>query len=222
MPNTPAAAPAVSSTVGLKNMVIAPVTADTETATTYGDLQRVAGAIEATITPENNDPDIQFFDDVEGDVLYPDPELTFKTKLADLPLIVQEMIFSNKIDDNGVLIRTANDKPGYFAVGFMSEKANGTYRYVWLFKVRAKPVTETYATKEGTSITRQTGEVEWTAIKRTSDGRYQAVADEGVRGKLAAAGAEPALRSPEEFQAFVRQEIPRWAKVIEAGGVTAD
>ena len=182
MPNTPAAAPAVSSTVGLKNMVIAPVTADTETATTYGDLQRVAGAIEATITPENNDPDIQFFDDVEGDVLYPDPELTFKTKLADLPLIVQEMIFSNKIDDNGVLIRTANDKPGYFAVGFMSEKANGTYRYVWLFKVRAKPVTETYATKEGASITRQTGEVEWTAIKRTSDGRYQAVADEGENG----------------------------------------
>ena len=185
MPNTPAAAPAVSSTVGLKNMVIAPVTADTETATTYGDLQRVAGAIEATITPENNDPDIQYFDDVEGDVLYPDPELTFKTKLADLPLIVQEMIFSNKIDDNGVLIRTANDKPGYFAVGFMSEKANGTYRYVWLFKVRAKPVTETYATKEGTSITRQTGEVEWTAIKRTSDGRYQAVADEGENGFIA-------------------------------------
>lgn len=182
MPNTPAAAPAVSSTVGLKNMVIAPVTEDNETATTYGDLQRVAGAIEATITPENNDPDIQYFDDVEGDVLYPDPELTFKTKLADLPLIVQEMIFSNKIDDNGVLIRTANDKPGYFAVGFMSEKANGTYRYVWLFKVRAKPVTETYATKEGTSITRQTGEVEWTAIKRTSDGRYQAVADEGENG----------------------------------------
>ena len=55
----------------------------------------------------------------------------------------------------------------------MSEKANGKYRYVWLFKVRAKPVTESYATKEGTTITRQTGEVEWTAIKRTSDGRYQ-------------------------------------------------
>lgn len=182
MPNTPAAAPAVSSTVGLKNMVIAPVTEDTETATTYGDLQRVAGAIEATITPENNDPDIQYFDDVEGDVLYPDPELTFKTKLADLPLIVQEMIFSNKIDDNGVLIRTANDKPGYFAVGFMSEKANGTYRYVWLFKVRAKPVTENYATKEGKTITRQTGEVEWVAIKRISDNRYQLVADEEENG----------------------------------------
>lgn len=179
---TPTAAPAVSSTVGFKNVVLAPLLTDTEQATTYGEIQRVAGAIEASITPENADPDIQYFDDVEGDVLYPDPDLSFKTKLADLPLIIQEMIFANKIDDNGVLIRTANDKPGYFAVGFMSEKANGKYRYVWLFKVRAKPLTENYQTKEGTTITRQTGEIEWTAIKRTSDGRYQAVADEGENG----------------------------------------
>ena len=109
------AAPAVASTVGLKNMVIAPVTKDDDSGTTYGELQKVAGAIEASITPENNDPDIQYYDDIEGDVLYPDPELAFKTKLADLPLTIQEMIFSNKIDDNGVLIRASGDKPGYFA-----------------------------------------------------------------------------------------------------------
>ena len=35
------------------------------------------------------------------------------------------------------------------AVGFMSEKANHKYRYVWLYKVRAKPVTENYSTKAG-------------------------------------------------------------------------
>ena len=186
---TPAAAPAVSSTVGLKNMVLAPMTADTEESTTYDALQRVAGAIEASITPENSDPDIMYYDDAEGDVLYPDPELAFKTKLADLPLTIQEMIFSHKIDDNGVLIRTAADKPGYFAIGFMSEKANGKYRYVWLYKVRAKPVTENYQTKEGKTITRQTGEIEWTAIKRISDGRYQAVADEGENGFDAAKAA---------------------------------
>lgn len=52
--------------------------------------------------------------------------------------------------------------------------------YLSLF--RAKPVTENYASKEGKNITRQTGEVEWTAIKRTHDGQYQAVADEGVNG----------------------------------------
>ncbi|HHT14476.1 MAG TPA: phage tail protein [Clostridiales bacterium] len=185
---TPTASPAVSSTVGLKNMVIAPLTEDTETTLTYGALQLVAGAIEATVTPENADPDVQYADDVEFDVLYPDPNLTFNTKMADIPLAIQEMIFGNQIDDNGVLVRTSTDKPPYFAVGFKSEKSNGKFRYVWLYKVRAKPLTENYATKEGTTINRQTGEVSWTAIKRTRDGRYQAVADEGENGFTAEKG----------------------------------
>ena len=185
----PAASPTVSSTVGLKNVVLAPLVEDTETTLTYGDLQLVAGAIEASITPENADPDVQYYDDVEGDVLYADPELAFKTKMADLPLLIQEMIFGNRIDDNGVLVRSSTDKPPYFAVGFMSEKSNHKYRYVWLFKVRAKPVTENYATKEGTTITRQTGEVEWVAIKRTHDNQDQAVADEDENGFTAEKGA---------------------------------
>jgi len=188
MPN-PVASPAVASTVGLKNMVLAPLTEDTEAALAYGPLQLVAGAIEASVTPENSDPDVQYADDVEFDVLYPDPELSFKTKMADIPLTIQEQIFGNIIDDNGVLIRKANDKPPYYAVGFMSEKSNGKFRYVWLYKVRAKPVAETYQTKEGGTITRQTGEVEWVAIKRTHDGQYQAVADEGENGFTAAKGA---------------------------------
>ena len=178
----PTASPSVSSTVGLKNMVIAPLTEDTEEGTTYGTLQAVAGAIEATITPESADPNVQYADDHEFDTLYPDPEVTFSTSMADIPPAIQEMIFGNAIDDNGVLVRTSTDKPPYFAVGFMSEKANHKFRYVWLYKVRAKPMTETYKTKEGATITRQNGSVEWTAIKRTSDGRYQAVADEGENG----------------------------------------
>ncbi len=105
----PAASPAVSSTVGLKNVVIAPLVEDTEETLTYGELQLMAGAIEASITPENADPDIQYFDDAEGDVLYADPELSFKTKMADIPLMIQEMIFGNRIDDNGVLIRSSTD-----------------------------------------------------------------------------------------------------------------
>ena len=187
MPAT--ASPVVSSTVGLKNMVLAPLTVDTEAAVTYGALQLVAGAIEATITPENTDPEIQYADDIEFDVLYPDPELSFKTKMADIPLAIQETIFGNAIDDNGVLVRASVDKPPYYAVGFKSEKSNGTYRFVWLYKVRAKPVTETYATKEGGTVTRQTGEVEWTAIKRTHDGLYQAIADEGENGFTTVMGA---------------------------------
>ncbi len=186
---TPTASPVVSSTVGLKNMVLAPLMEDTETTLTYGTLQLVAGAIEASITPENADPDVQYADDQEFDVLYPDPELSFKTKMADIPLTIQEQIFGNRIDDNGVLIRSASDKPPYYAVGFMSEKSNGKFRFVWLYKMRAKPVTESFQTKEGGTVTRQTGEVEWVAIKRTHDGQYQAVADEGENGFTAEKGA---------------------------------
>ena len=187
-PTNPAASPAVASTIGLQGVVIAPLTVDTEETLTYGDLQKVAGAIEATITPGNADADVQYADDQEFSVLYPDPEVALKTKMADIPLAIQEMIFGNNIDDNGVLIRTSTDKPPYFAVGFKSEKSNGKFRFVWLYKVRAKPLTENYATKEGTTINRQTGEVEWTAIKRTHDSRYQAVADEGENGFTAAMG----------------------------------
>lgn len=187
MPAT--ASPNVSSTVGLKNFVIAPLTVDTEETLTYGALQLVAGAIEASVTPESADPDVQYADDIEFSVIYPDPELSFKTKMADIPLTIQELIFGNTVDDNGVLIRKAGDTPPYFAAGFKSEKSDGKYRYVWLFKVRAKPLTETYATKEGATVTRQTGEVEWTAIKRTHDDMYQAVADEGENGFDTAAGA---------------------------------
>ena len=109
--------------------------------------------------------------------------------MADIPLSIQEKVFGNQIDDNGVLIRSATDTPPYYAVGFMSEKSNHKFRYVWLYKVRAKPVTENYATREGTKVTRQTGEIEWTAIKRTHDGQYQAVADEGENGFTAANAA---------------------------------
>ena len=202
---TPVASPTVSSTIGLKNVVIVPLTADTETAHTYGSLQLVAGAIEATVTPNNTDPDVQYADDNEFDVLYPDPELAFKLKLADIPLAIQEMIFGNQIDDNGVLIRSAPDKLPYFACGFKSEKSNHKFRYVWLYKCRAKPVTETYSTKEGDKVTRQTGEVEFTAIKRTHDGRYQAVADEGENSFDATAAAsfltsvyEPEFTPPDD------------------------
>lgn len=170
------------STVGLKNVVIAPMTKDDATETTYGTVSDFVGAIEASITPKNTDPEVQYADDGEYDTVYPDPELEFRLKMADIPLDKRKLLFDNKIDQNGVLVKNASDKPTYFAVGFKSEKADHTYRYVWLYKVRATPMTENYATKEGDTITRQTGVIVFTAIKRTSDGQYQAVADEGANG----------------------------------------
>lgn len=170
------------STIGLKNVVIAPVTNDDDTGTTYGEVTELAGAIDAMVTPQNTEADVQYADDGEYDAVYPDPEVEFQLQVADVSLKARELIFAHTIDSNGVLIKNANDKAGYFAVGFKSEKADHTYRYVWLYKVRAAPMTENYATKEGENVTRQTGTINFTAIKRNSDGNWQAIADEGLNG----------------------------------------
>ena len=49
-------------------------------------------------------------------------------------------------------------------------------------------------------------------ILRTSD----------VRERLNAAGAEPAALTTEEFAAFVKSEVEKWAKVVAATGMTVD
>jgi len=43
-----------------------------------------------------------------------------------------------------------------------------------------------------------------------------------VRERLLADGAEPIGNTPEEFGAFIKAEIERWAKVIRAAGIRAD
>jgi tripartite-type tricarboxylate transporter receptor subunit TctC len=40
--------------------------------------------------------------------------------------------------------------------------------------------------------------------------------------RLAADGAEPVGSSPEEFAAFIRSEIDKWAKVARAAGIRAE
>jgi tripartite-type tricarboxylate transporter receptor subunit TctC len=43
-----------------------------------------------------------------------------------------------------------------------------------------------------------------------------------VREKLAAQGAEPVGSTPEQFRAYVRAEVDKWALVVRAAGVRAD
>lgn len=43
-----------------------------------------------------------------------------------------------------------------------------------------------------------------------------------VRTRLADLGMEPAGNSPEEFDEFIRAEIPKWSKVVKSAGIKAD
>jgi tripartite-type tricarboxylate transporter receptor subunit TctC len=39
---------------------------------------------------------------------------------------------------------------------------------------------------------------------------------------MADIGLTPMGTTPEQFDAFIRAEIPKWAKVVKASGATAD
>jgi tripartite-type tricarboxylate transporter receptor subunit TctC len=43
-----------------------------------------------------------------------------------------------------------------------------------------------------------------------------------MKERLARMGADPAPLSPQDFAAFVRAEVAKWAKVVKASGATVD
>ena len=43
-----------------------------------------------------------------------------------------------------------------------------------------------------------------------------------VRQRMAAIGLTPVGNTPEQFDAYIREEIPKWARVVKASGATAD
>jgi tripartite-type tricarboxylate transporter receptor subunit TctC len=50
----------------------------------------------------------------------------------------------------------------------------------------------------------------------------RALQSDQVRERLTGDGAEPVASTPEEFSAFIRNEIAKWGKVIKAAGIKAD
>jgi tripartite-type tricarboxylate transporter receptor subunit TctC len=50
----------------------------------------------------------------------------------------------------------------------------------------------------------------------------EALKDPGVRQKLAALGVDVAPNSPDEFAAYIKAEIPKWAAVIKASGAKVE
>jgi tripartite-type tricarboxylate transporter receptor subunit TctC len=50
----------------------------------------------------------------------------------------------------------------------------------------------------------------------------KAMSQPEVRGKLSGIGMDPKLKNPDQFAAFIREEIARWAPVVKASGAKAD
>ena len=178
---------ATSSRIGLRDVKIAWLDANTDTpsaAATYTmEAATALEAIDAQISRGTADPDVQYADDIESDVLYPDPEITISLEVKEVPLPLQKLLFGqDAVDANGAYASKSGKTPPYFALGFKSAKRSGADRYVWYYKCRAKPMDETFHTKEGGTITRQQDKLEITAIKRTYDNYVSVKVDSDAVG----------------------------------------
>ncbi len=163
---------ATYSRVGLRDVIFWKLTADTSSTLTYAASAEpeTVDAIDVSISHANADPDILYANDIENDVLYPDTELTVKLEVKEVPLALQKQLFGQGAKDaNGAYTYKSGMTPPYFALGFKSRKRSGADRFVWYYKCRAKPMDETFHTKEGGTITRQSDKLEIVAIKRTYD-----------------------------------------------------
>jgi len=178
---------ATSSRIGLRDVKIAWLDANTDTpsaAATYTmEAATALEAIDAQISRGTADPDVQYADDIESDVLYPDPEITISLEVKEVPLALQKLLFGQgAADGNGVYKFESGKTPPYFALGFKSAKRSGADRFVWYYKCRCKPMDETFHTKEGSTITRQQDKLEITAIKRTYDNYVSVKVDSDAVG----------------------------------------
>jgi len=59
-------------------------------------------------------------------------------------------------------------------------------------------------------------------VERLNSEAMRILRTQEVRDRLNAAGAEPAALATDEFAAFVKSEVEKWAKVVTATGMTVD
>jgi phi13 family phage major tail protein len=160
------------ATIGVRDLYGADVTEGIEGAPdTYGTPKRIAKAIQVDLEVETADATL-YADDAVDESANEFVKGTLTLSINDLPVEMQKWLLSQKQDEDGIIYANVDDLPTYKAIGFRAKKANGQFRYVWLYKVKFAIPKESYKTKgEGMEFT--TPEIEGTFIARP-DGNWKA------------------------------------------------
>lgn len=152
------------ATIGLDKLYYSKITEDSSGNETYGTPISLAKAIKADLSVELAEATL-YADDGPAEVVKEFKSGTLSLGIDDIGVTAAEDLTGAKLDDNHVVISSSEDGGTPVAVGFRAKKANGKYRYFWLYKVKFGIPATNLATK-GDSITFSTPTIEGTVFRR--------------------------------------------------------
>ena len=152
------------ATIGLDRLYYAKITEDEIGEETYAAPVPLAKAISADMSVELAEA-ILYADDGAAEIVKEFKNGTLSLGIDDIGVSAASDLTGATIDDNHVLISTSEDGGTPVAVCFRAKKANGKYRYYWLYKVKFGIPATNLATK-GDSITFSTPTIEGTIMRR--------------------------------------------------------
>lgn len=152
------------ATIGLDKLYYAKITEDTSGNETYATPVQLAKAIKADLSVELAEATL-YADDGPAEIVKEFKTGTLSLGIDDIGVTAAEDLTGAKLDDNHVVISGSEDGGVAVAVGFRARKANGKYRYFWLYRVVFGIPATNLATK-GDSITFSTPTIEGTVLRR--------------------------------------------------------
>jgi len=152
------------ATIGLDRLYYAKITENENGEETYDTPVPLAKAITAELSVELAEATL-YADDGAAEVVKEFQSGTLTLGVADIGVDAAEVLTGATIDDNKVLISTSEDGGAPVAIGFRAKKANGKYRYFWLYRVKFGIPATNLQTK-GDSITFSTPTIEGTVMRR--------------------------------------------------------
>ena len=123
------------ATIGLDKLFYAKITEDEDGDETYATPVPLAKAMTAELSVELAEATL-YADDGAAEIVKEFQSGTLALGVADIGPAVAEDLTGAKIDNNKVLISASEDGGDPVAVGFRAKKANGKYRYFWLYRVK--------------------------------------------------------------------------------------
>ncbi|MEW6864510.1 major tail protein [Trueperella pyogenes] len=153
------------ATIGLDSLYYATITENDDGEETYETPTRLAKAISAELSVEVAEA-ILYADDGPAEVVKEFQSGTLTLGVDDLTPTVAAALVGAVVDKNKVLVSASEDGGAPVAIGFRARKADGTYRYFWLYKVRFAVPAASLNTK-GDSIEFATPSIEGTILRRT-------------------------------------------------------